>query len=385
LDAAVSATSGNIGDIVVGDIDMHQATGDYVSLNLYVYATGDVSSLTVGNFSMVAEHDSGWTEAYAYIDVNADTLGAVTFGDVSISAADSADAVFTVSLSNVDIVGDVTIGDVSLVNASSADAEVYFYLTQATSDVTVNVGTVSFDGTVNGSANFGLYAGSADVVIDGITIIAGDDGADVGNGYALTVTGDAIMIDNITVNVSATGTGQYDLTNILSNVTAAGTLTLGTVDFSGYELTGNTSTGEITIIGTSRADTIEGNDESNTLTGGSGTDVFVFQAMDQNLTATTDDMVMDSIVDFVAGDSSSEKIDLSALGLSGYAEGSASDAAEAFDTALAKFALGYDVAAIQIGSDTYVMVDEDGGGAVDSIIKLVGVTTATLNLADFDL
>jgi len=369
--------------------------GDYASATFEIDASDDVSSLTVGNVSVVAEQDTGYFEAFVSIDVSADTLGAVTVGDISVSADGTAEASFSLDLNNVDIVGNVTIGDVSLVNASSAYAGAYFYLTNATSDVSVNVGTVSFSGTDSGTAEFVLYAGSADVVIDGITIIAGDDGADVGNGYALTVTGDAIMIDNITVNVSATGTGQYDLTNILSNVNAAGTLTLGTVDFSGYELTGNTSTGEsidvsgyvgeITIIGTSRADTIEGNDESNTLTGGSGTDVFVFQAMNQNLTATTDDMVMDSIVDFVAGDSSSEKIDLSALGVSRYAESSASDAAEAFDTALAKFALGYDVAAIQIGSDTYVMVDEDGGGAVDSIIKLVGVTTATLNLADFDL
>jgi hypothetical protein len=44
-----------------------------------------------------------------------------------------------------------------------------------------------------------------------------------------------------------------------------------------------------------------------------------------------------------------------------------------------------DVAALNVGSDTYLFYNASGGGAtIDSLIKLTGVDAANITIADFD-
>jgi hypothetical protein len=129
------------------------------------------------------------------------------------------------------------------------------------------------------------------------------------------------------------------------------------------------------------------------ITGGAGTDTFDFtNASNLNTaSATVAAAGMYTITDFKAGPLFAETIGVDAAhsgagAVTYYAEKSATTFANAVTTAIATMTdptTHSDIVAVQVGSDTYVFVDQDGGGNIDAVIKLVGVGTNVLNFADF--
>jgi len=364
----VSATSGDIGNVTLGDLSVNLLSASYDgSINFRADASGDMGDITVGNVDISVL--SGSTAASATVMLNF-TAGSFTgdaaVGDISMAADSSGYALFSLNFNS-----DAFSGDLS-------------------------VGNVSFNGTTSATLAVNINADSGDVTIGGLTIEgSGVFGAD----YLFNVTGDDIHIGTVAFDVSA-ATGAYNLTSALAGVVAGGTLTLGTVDYSGWVATTTTQIGEtidvsgflgdITIIGTGRGDTITDNAESNVITGGAGTDVFVFGMMNQNIISTTlvSAMVIDTITDFKAGPLFAEKITLDSnlTAVGNYAEKTATSFANFITVALATLGdpdVETDVVAVQVGADVYIAVDQDGGDNIDHIVKLTGVSTATLNFADF--
>jgi serralysin len=146
------------------------------------------------------------------------------------------------------------------------------------------------------------------------------------------------------------------------------------------------------LYGDQGNDTISGGAGIDVMTGGDGADVFVFSAGDAAFTTTgTFAYFADQITDFTVG---TDKIDLG-----GSIGGTADDVIHAqvgasFTTISAALTYAQQLidnaasvnalAAIQIGSDTYLFYDDNGatgGNIINAMIKLDGVTAADFTTA----
>jgi serralysin len=145
------------------------------------------------------------------------------------------------------------------------------------------------------------------------------------------------------------------------------------------------------LMGDAGDDTLEGGDGFDTLTGGAGDDQFDFFNDDAAFVVGEDsdsfeDGDVDTITDFTLGD---DHISLGFEVDEVLAGGSAVSLADALTFANGLLAgtttVGGEVAAVQVGADTYLFYDADGGTAntADSVIKLVGVTATELSDDDF--
>ena len=132
-------------------------------------------------------------------------------------------------------------------------------------------------------------------------------------------------------------------------------------------------------------DTLEGGGGTDTLIGGDGADVFAFPEL--NISGQpfipTDTSPTDQIVDFQHG---LDHIEL-AFHVTALVEGgSATGFVQAFDVAnivLHDVNMAGQVAAVQVGADTYLFFAADGDGAIDDAIRLDNVNAAALRLTDF--
>jgi serralysin len=135
-------------------------------------------------------------------------------------------------------------------------------------------------------------------------------------------------------------------------------------------------------------DTIVGGEGYDILSGGDGDDIFFFAAGDADIEDIGGDGVTDAIADFTQGD------DFIFLGfeVEDVLTGSTvfSDLEDAYDFANGLLANndtdGGEVAAVQVGSDTYLFFDGAAGTAdvADSVIKLAGITATDLEADDFN-
>lgn len=131
------------------------------------------------------------------------------------------------------------------------------------------------------------------------------------------------------------------------------------------------------VSGDVGADTLHGGSGIDTLTGGADSDIFAFAAQDAPLSGGGYDLV----TDFQAG---TDKIMLPFLPvaiLTGSANlaNAASAAQHLFDDHVGD----HQVAAIQVGGDTYLFYASNGGATVDSGIEIVGATATALQGVDF--
>jgi len=448
----ISAT-GDIGNVSFGDIVYDLAADAYTTsgLSRTIDAGGTLGDVTFGDVRMLAETSAYFSYSYNFNVRGDDGIGAVTFGEIELNGldiVDSMDVNIAVTATSGDIasltvgnivmsnaandnagtdlfldldvyasgaIGDVTLGDITMAatgtdtnDAGGAYVDVNWNVGSFTGDV--NVGVVSFEGNASYTDTneevlaVDLGTIDADVVVAGITI-KGDGTAVMGDNYIFALDGSGdVTINNISVDISASTSGLYSLTDILTDVSNTGTITLGTVDYSGYDLTENATNtggetinvsgylGEIAVIGTTRDDTITDNDEANSLTGGGGDDEFIFVTVDQDIDSTTAaaSAVIDVVTDFAAGALNYDILTINAdtTGISTYIESSA-DSFDGFITeALAKMTdsdYDYNVVAVQVGNDTWIAVDEDGGNDIDHIIQVTNVGIATLNYADFNI
>ena len=142
--------------------------------------------------------------------------------------------------------------------------------------------------------------------------------------------------------------------------------------------------GDDTLLGGDGNDRLQGDGGHDLLTGGAGQDRFVFSAGTANVTTTgASAYAMEEVTDFTHG---TDKLALPfhpAAILAGSAA-SVSAAASWAATALQGHAGAADVAAVTVGSDTYLFYDDHGvGGAFNSGIHLDHVAAGGLSLTDF--
>lgn len=131
------------------------------------------------------------------------------------------------------------------------------------------------------------------------------------------------------------------------------------------------------VSGDAGADTLHGGSGIDTLTGGADPDTFAFAAQDAPLSSGGYELV----ADFQAG---TDKIMLPFLPTA-ILTGSATlaNALSVAQHLLDDHVGDHEVAAIQIGGDTYLFYASNGGASVDSGIEIAGTTAAALRGADF--
>jgi len=143
--------------------------------------------------------------------------------------------------------------------------------------------------------------------------------------------------------------------------------------------------GDDLLSGDMGNDTLDGGGGTDTLTGGEGADTFSFPQV--NLSGQpwipTNDTPIDQIADF---QHALDHIQL-AFHVTALVEGgSATSLTQAFDVAtivLHDVAMPGQVAAVQVGTDTYLFFASGGQGAIDDAIRLDDVSAAGLRLGDF--
>lgn len=370
---SVSANSGDIGTVTVGDINLTLAQSSSFSYSAYFYATNDVGSITYGDITSVAAE--GATGTY----------------EISVSA------------SNGDI-GSVTIGDITLTNtAINAYQSVEVSVTAANGDTgALNIGNVALNAFAGAWVSLDVFVsgitgvGDGDVTVGGLAItgeavVKGTDW-DIFIGDSTTYSGD-ISIGAVTVGVTeAVAATTYDLTDVLFDVTTTGSITLGSVDYSAFTAAAGTALeidlsgylGDTTVIGSELDDHITDNDGVNTFTGGAGADDFEFLQQDANnvgLSAAGADVItdFDSGVDVITFNNTV------AITVGEYFEGTFSTFALFVAGAKTQMTSSPedDLIAGQVGSDVYIAIDNDDGDKIDHIIVLKDATLADINFADF--
>lgn len=142
--------------------------------------------------------------------------------------------------------------------------------------------------------------------------------------------------------------------------------------------------GDDTMTGGDGNDRLQGDGGHDLLTGGAGADRFVFSAGTTRIVTTgTTAYAMDEITDFTHGTDTLALPFHPAAILAGSAD-SLSAAASWAATTLHSHAGTADVAAVTVGSDTYLFYDDQGaGGAYNSAIHLDHIGAGGLTLTDF--
>jgi serralysin len=126
-------------------------------------------------------------------------------------------------------------------------------------------------------------------------------------------------------------------------------------------------------------DTLIGGSGFDTLTGGDGTDVFKFGTGDAHFSGTSTDV----ITDYTDGtDRIALGFTVSAV-LTGGTQSSFSTAASYAQQLFDGHAGNGEVAALHVGSDTYLFFAGDGGATVDSAINVKAAAAASFDTTDF--
>lgn len=140
------------------------------------------------------------------------------------------------------------------------------------------------------------------------------------------------------------------------------------------------------IVGGAGDDVISGDLGADLVAGGAGADLFRFAAPDAALLSTGNLLAgaIDVIGDFADGQ---DHIDLAFTPASivhGASQGAVGGLVSYLLTTLTSLPNANDVAAVQVGSDTYLLFNGSGGGAlIDSVVKLANVNANSIAADDF--
>ncbi len=224
-----------------------------------------------------------------------------------------------------------------------------------------------------GFGNDHLYGQSANGGQDGADSIYGDEGSDYLQGNAGND-----MLDGGDGSDRINGGANDDLIfGKAGNDTANGNLGNDTIDGGSGNDSLRGGQGNDSVAGDAGNDILSGDLGSDMLMGGSGADIFVFSGQGSLTNAA------DRITDYVDG------TDRIAVGyapanvLTAASQSSLSAAATAAQALFDGNAGNGEVAAITVGSDSYIFYSSNGGATADSAILVVGVTSGSLGLSDF--
>ena len=225
------------------------------------------------------------------------------------------------------------------------------------------------------TGNDHIYGQSPSGGPDGADVINGGDGSDYLQGNAGNDT-----IDGGDGSDRINGGADNDsIVGGLGNDTINGNL--GRDIISGGE--GNDSLrggqGDDMIFGGNGDDVIAGDKGVDSLSGGAGIDLFRFDAGSAAISGTA----TDRITDYVHGTDHLALDFQPAIVLNGGAQASFASAQSSAQALFDGHAGDHEVAAIQVGSDTYLFWGDGGGDAINSAVLLQGVASSTITTADF--
>lgn len=393
-----------VGDVSIGDVTL-TAVGDSAELShtLELIVEDEIKSVEIGDVSLLAK-------TYDYVGygvfMSASTedeleIGDVSIGDVSMAAeGTSSEARFDVLIGgedNVENVGDVMIGDMSLTaNGSTAAAGAYVGIFGDETVGTTTIGDLDLQvaNTENASAAATVSVTvetEGDLVVGDISLTQGTmDGwgpttgtnpADMLAYVNLDSIGGDLSVGDITVTGGYETSGgdandNYDMiggTGSWLTLDADGDITVGDIDYSGYERAATIDVSAWDGAGEIKAaqdDTvIVLNDSQNAVTLYDGDDLVSVGA---NAVDPTDEGAIDSISGFTSG---TDQVEVDLTGAITYdLNNSASDYADFLSNA---DTANDDIYSASFGGNTYVAFDEDGNGSVDFVVELVGVTSVT--------
>lgn len=234
-------------------------------------------------------------------------------------------------------------------------------------------GGAGADTLSGGDGNDHLYGQSPSGGSDGADSLSGGAGVDYLQGNAGNDTidgGDAA--DRI-----QGGQGDDTIIGGTGNDTINGNLGNDTIAGGGDNDSIRGGQGNDSLSGGDGNDILSGDLGADTLSGGAGSDVFQFSGPGSTSTAP------DQITDFQDG---SDRISLGftpLVVLAGSAQSSLSSAVSAAQALFDGNAGTREVAAVAVGSDTYLLYASDGGATVNSAIQITGVSTSAFSVADF--
>lgn len=369
-DIAINTDEFNVNGLLTGtysnssstrfDVDVGSGYGEhYTGTNLAFDSSGHLASGTL----------SGLTETYLGATVFSMTnlnLDAATFAHW-VSTGNSAAAVAAIFGGNDSIVG--SSGDDVLDGGAGHD---------------VILGGAGADIIIGGEGNNHLYGQSSTGGPDGADSITGGSGMDYlqGNAGNDTLNGGAGP-DRINGGANDDlifgGSGNDQINGNLGNDT------IDAGDGNDFARGGKDNdqvsggAGNDTLSGDLGNDTLIGGSGTDSLTGADGADLFKFAAGDAHVVGNATDV----ITDFTHG------TDTIALGFSVNAVLTGADQTSvAAGMALAQQLLdGHagtgEVAALHVGSDTYLFFAGDGGATVDSAIDVKAAAVSSFTTADF--
>ena len=339
-----------------------------------------------------------------YWDSNADFKGLITDG--SYGAASSTFIQLFGGGHSGTIISDVLPGQ-TIDHSTSAES---YFLQGTDADDTVSVGSgASYllggggsDHLVAGDGNNHLY-GNAPTVTQGTTDGADTIVAGAGSNYINGNAGD----DSITVGRDGSlgnnrVQGGQGNDHIVLNGAGANNANgnLGNDVIDAHAATGNNllrggqgddrivaDHGHDVLSGDLGADTLVaglGADHITVMTGGDGADLFDFSATGAAAIATlAGGHYYQEVTDFAHG---ADQIALS-FAVSTILHGGAAASADAASTEAQQLLAAHGampaIAAVQVGSDTYLFFEQGGSTSLDGAIKLDGVSAATLSAGDF--
>ena len=236
-------------------------------------------------------------------------------------------------------------------------------------------GGAGADTLVGDGGNDHLYGQSASGGSDGADSISGGNGADYIQGNAKNDT-----LDGGAGSDRINGGADDDkITGGFGNDTANGNL--GNDSIAGND--GNDflrgGQGDDTIDGGTGDDVISGDKGLDKLTGGAGNDMFQFAAGSATVSAGATDI----ITDYQHGSDHLSIGFAPAAVLTGSVQPSLAGAQTTAQALFDGHAGDHEVAALQVGADTYLFWAGNAGGTVDSAVQLQGVSPATIAVADF--
>lgn len=392
-------------------------------------ASPTVTDLTIADLIAGADNQvilKGTNDVELTLVTSAKTIDASALNG-ELKVVNTANTVADLTIAGATGKNDVTFDPTALTKGAfigqSADDKVAFGTILAAATVTAVTGdgkdTVTVDATnitsaAGGAVSIETGAGDDTVNLTSIVTTTGTialqfgDGADTLKLAAnsdvtaanLTFTG----LEKLVVNTDALFTGaqltgktltvEGTTANAVDIITVTATTATGeTIDLSGLTGTDSVSTGikgallngaagKDVLIGTNRADTIDGKADADQMTGGLGGDTFT---IDSDGVATA--AVADVVTDFSASAGDKLKFGFAAGSGAGlYAEGATAVADYAAALAAANTAFAADATAIynaqQVGSDLYVFYGAAAGNVATEVVKLTGVTLANFAAAD---